>query len=238
MSGESNAQTLDPNAITIGSFASAERDATGVVVVIDVIRAFTTAAIVLANGAARIIMVDDLDAALALRERGVGRYCLGERRGLRPPGFDFGNSPAEIGSVGFDGETLIQTTSNGTRGVAAATSAKRLYAGSLVTAEATVQAILAGPASPVSLVAMGEKERIRADEDEICGLYLRSRLLGRQPDPTAMETLVKTMSRQADTEALSIEDVECCLRTNTVSFAVRVMLEDGLYVATAEYVDL
>ena len=237
MKGRPGSRILETDAITIRSFAGAARDATGVVVIIDVIRAFTTAAIALANGAGRIIMVDDLDAALALRVRGVGRYCLGERRGLKPPGFDFGNSPAEIGSVRFSGETLIQTTSNGTRGIASARNAKRLYAGSLVTAEATVRAILAGPEASVSLVAMGEKERVRAEEDEICALYLRSRLLGRHPDPTAMETFVKTMSRQADTEALSMADVECCLRTNTVSFAIRVMVEDGLYVATAEYVN-
>lgn len=237
MNGRPCSRILETDAITIGSFASAARNATGVVVVIDVVRAFTTAAIALANGAARIVMLDDLDAALALRKRGVGRYCLGERRGLKPPGFDFGNSPAEIGNVRFDGETLIQTTSNGTRGIAATTNSERLYAGSLVTAEATVQAILAGPEARVSLVAMGEKERIRADEDEICALYLRSRLLGRQPDPTALEALVKTMSRQADTEALSMEDIECCLRTNTVSFAVRVMVGGGLCVATAEYVN-
>ena len=47
--------------ISVGSFAAAARAATGVAVVIDVFRAFTTAAIALANGARRIVMVDDLD---------------------------------------------------------------------------------------------------------------------------------------------------------------------------------
>ena len=114
------APALTRDEIAVGSFSGAARAATGVVVIIDVFRAFTTAAVALANGAARIIMVDDLDTALSLRQQGVGRICMGERQGIKPAGFDFGNSPAEISGVRFDGETLIQTTTNGTRGIVAA----------------------------------------------------------------------------------------------------------------------
>lgn len=221
--------------VTIGSFATAAREAAGIVVIIDVFRAFTTAAIALANGADRIVMVDDLDHALALRQRGLGRYCTGERRGIRPDGFDFGNSPAELLDRRFDGETLIQTTSNGTRGVLQATGAGRIYGGSLVAAEATVQAILAAGEGPVSLVAMGDHDRDRADEDEVCALYLRSRLAGRHPDRDALRTLVGTMALRADTVHLSPADVDCCLRVDSVPFAVRIEARDGLHVATAEY---
>ena len=135
----------DPNNITVGSFAKAAEDATGIAVVIDVFRAFTTAAIALANGAARILMVDDLAKALELRDQGTGHYCIGERHGIKPANFDYGNSPAELLDVRFDGKTLIQTTSNGTRGIVAASAAKRIYAGSFVTAEATIQAIGGAP---------------------------------------------------------------------------------------------
>lgn len=221
--------------VTIGSFAGAARGAAGIVVVIDVFRAFTTAAIALANGAARIVVVDDLDQALALRARGIGRYCMGERRGIRPAGFDFGNSPAELLGLRFDGETLIQTTSNGTRGVLQATGAGRIYAGSFVSAEATVQAILAAGPGPVSLVAMGEEHGERADEDEICALYLRSRLAGRHPDRDALQALIGTMALRADGEKLSPADVDCCLDIDRVPFAIRVEADDGLHVATAEY---
>ncbi|BBK30146.1 2-phosphosulfolactate phosphatase [Stella humosa] len=220
--------------VTIGSFADAARGASGTVVVIDVFRAFTTAAVALANGARRIVMVADLDEALALRAQGLGSRCLGERHGIRPDGFDFGNSPAEIADKRFDGETLIQTTSNGTRGVLLAKGAQRIYAGSFVSAEATVRAIQAAGPGPVTLVAMGETSESRADEDEICALYLRSRLAGRRPDPTALATLVATMALRADTVTLSAEDIDCCLRLDSVPFAIRVAIEDGRYIATAE----
>lgn len=103
-----------------------------------------------------ILMVDDVVAALALRERGVGKVCIGERRGLKPTGFDFGNSPHEIRSVSFSGDIVIQTTSNGAKGVVAASGAASVYAASLVNAAATVRAILTSGETEVWLIAAGD----------------------------------------------------------------------------------
>jgi len=43
---------------------------------------------------------------------------MGERKGKKLPGFDYGNSPTEIQAIDFSGKTVIQTTSAGTRGFA------------------------------------------------------------------------------------------------------------------------
>lgn len=225
---------MNPPRIMVTAFSDAAAGATGVAVIIDVFRAFTTAAVALANGAERIVMVGDLDEALALRDSGLGRYCLGERRGVRPERFDFGNSPAEIAGRRFDGETLIQTTSNGTRGILAAGRAQRVYAGALVTAEATVRAIRQGAESDVALVAMGEKDWVRTEEDDLCALYIRARLLGRAPDREALRRLVETMSSRSDTATLSREDMDACLDLDAFDFAVRVRTIDDRQVATAE----
>ena len=130
-----------PAGVSIESFSTGAAKATGTVVVIDVFRAFTTAAIVLHDGAERIVMVDDLEAVLTPRRDGICRYCMGERGGLKLEGFDFGNSPAEVAEWDFTGMSLAQTTSNGTRGILAAKQARRIYAGALVTAQATAKAI-------------------------------------------------------------------------------------------------
>ena len=228
---------LDPQLITIQSFSQGAADASGVAVIIDVFRAFTVAAIALANGAKRIIMVDDLDKALALREQNVGQFCMGERGGLKPAEFDFGNSPSELRNVQFDGETLIQTTSNGTRGILAANGAQKIYAGSFVTADATVASIKKHRDQSVTLVPMGDKDNLRTDEDEICALYLRSRLEGRDPDQIAARRLIETMSPRTDSTTLSLEDIECCLRIDSIPLAVRVRSEDGLFIATAEFLE-
>jgi 2-phosphosulfolactate phosphatase len=92
-----------------------------------------------------IVMVRTVEEALKLREAGIGEICMGEVHGRAPPGFDFGNSPFEISGVDFGGKRILQRTSADTQGVVgAATKAERLYAASLVTADATVRALLSG----------------------------------------------------------------------------------------------
>jgi 2-phosphosulfolactate phosphatase len=106
--------------ISIHSLLEGATRATGTVAVIDVFRAFTTAAVALANGASRIVMVRTVEEALALRDAGIGEVCMGEVGGRTPDGFDFGNSPFEVSGVNFRGKTIIQRTSAGTQGIVAA----------------------------------------------------------------------------------------------------------------------
>jgi 2-phosphosulfolactate phosphatase len=217
--------------VVLGSFHADARAARGVAVVIDVFRAFTTAAVAFANGAESIAIVGDLETALDLRARGVGRYCLGERGGLRPDGFDFGNSPVEILDRQFDGETLIQTTSNGTKGLLAASGADAVYAGSLAIADATVEAVRSEPQAEVHFIAMGADDVERAEEDELCALYMRARLAGRRPDVEAIRRVIETTSARMDSVVLSAADIDFCLTANRYDFAIRVAREDGLTVA-------
>jgi len=226
---------MNSKKIIIGSLASSAEEAKGIVVVIDVFRAFTTAAVAFTNGAEKIVLVDDLDTALSYREEGIGDYCIGERGGNRPQGFDFGNSPSEILDVSFEGRTLIQTTSNGTRGILAAAKAQKIYAGSFATAEGTIKAIENSKETEVSLVAMGNGNE-RADEDEICALYLRSRLLGLKPYYGAVKSLIRTMSKRIDGNTISPGDFDCCMKVGSSPFAIRVSRESNLWVATAETV--
>ena len=115
--------------ISIHSLLEGAIRAAGTVAVIDVFRAFTTAAVALANGASRIVMVRTIEEALALRDAGIGQICMGEVRGRAPPGFDFGNSPFEISGVDFGGKTIIQRTSAGTQGIVAAGTGRTALCG-------------------------------------------------------------------------------------------------------------
>jgi 2-phosphosulfolactate phosphatase len=199
-------------------------------VVIDVFRAFTTAAVAFANGAEAIVMVDEVATALALRDQGVGRRCLGERGGIQLEGFDFGNSPDAIRRLSFAGETLIQTTSNGTRGIAAACRASAVYAASLVNAAATVQALLESGAEEITLVPAGSGQN-RTDEDEVCALYLRALLRGRAPDRDTVARAIETLSPQRDGGVLSREDLAMCLEIDTIPLAIRVESRGELHYA-------
>src|SRR5512139_2519438 len=106
------------------------RKAAGLTVVIDVFRAFTTACYAIAQGAERIIPVGDLDLAYDLKRENPRYLLMGERKGRRPPGFDYGNSPTEIEAADFTRRTLVQTTSAGTQGIANACRADEIITGS------------------------------------------------------------------------------------------------------------
>ena len=225
--------------ISIHSLLEGATRATGTVAIIDVFRAFTTAAVALANGASKIVMVRTVEEALALREAGIGQICMGEVSGRAPDGFDFGNSPFEISTVDFLGKTIIQRTSAGTQGIVAARQAHRLYAASLVTAEATVRAILSGSPDQVSLVAMGDNGIKRTDEDELCAIHLQNRMEGRPGDADAIRRLILAggeVGRFHDPARpyLHPEDGDIALDIDRYDFAVRVEFEDGRPVALIE----
>jgi 2-phosphosulfolactate phosphatase len=225
--------------IRIDSLLTGATGATGVVAIIDVFRAFTTAAVALANNAARIVMVSSVEEALALRANGTGQIRMGEVRGRPPDGFDFGNSPFEVSGIDFAGKTIIQRTSAGTQGIAAASQADRLYAASLVTARATAQAMREPEPEVVTLVAMGKYALTRTDEDELCALHLRNVLEGRPGDKDAVRRVIlasREAARFLDRSRpwLHPEDLEIALDIDRYDFAIRVTSEDGRPVARME----
>ena len=222
--------------IRIESLIEGARRARGTVVIVDVFRAFTTAAVALARGARQIVMVADPAEALALREKGVGEITVGEVNGIRPEGFDFGNSPYEMTQTSLEGKVVIQSTRAGTTGVAAATQAEAVYGASFVVADATAQAVLRDNPSYVTIVAMGWNARVRTDEDELCALYLRNRMQGRRPDPDALRKLVLESGevakfRDPNQPHFHPQDLDITLEVNKYDFAVRIRREDDLLVA-------
>lgn len=222
--------------IRIESLLEGARRARGTVVIVDVFRAFTVSAVALARGADRIVMVAGIDEALRLRRQGVGDITVGEVNGIRPDGFDFGNSPHEMMQADLEGKVVIQSTRAGTTGVAAATEAQAVYAGSLVVADATARAVVKDNPACVTIVAMGWNAAVRTDEDEQCALYLRNRMQGRRPDPQAVRKLVLESSevpkfRDPKQPHFHPEDLDIALETNKYDFAVRVGREGDLLVA-------
>lgn len=105
------------------------------VVVIDVLRASSTIVTALTNGCFAVYPVADPGAA-ALFKRQLGSDCLtgGERRGLKIPGFDLGNSPLEYTAAAVDGQRVILTTSNGTKALLEAQNADEILIGSFLNA--------------------------------------------------------------------------------------------------------
>jgi 2-phosphosulfolactate phosphatase len=225
--------------IHLESLLEGARRATGTVAIIDVFRAFTTAAVALANRASRIVMVGTVEEALALRDSGIGQICMGEVGGRAPAGFDFGNSPFAIQQVDFAGKTIIQRTGAGTQGIVAATGAERLYAAALVTANATARALRSGSPDRITLVAMGNNTVVRTDEDEICALHLRNLLEGRPGHIEAVRQLILAGGEIAhfhDPARPHMHpcDLDIALDVGRYDFAIRVEMEHHRPVARIE----
>jgi len=173
------------------SLIGGARAATGTAIIIDVFRAFTTAAFVFANGAETILPVGGVEEALALRRSHPEWRLMGEVHGHKVPGYDYGNSPDEVSSVDFKGRTVIQRTSSGVQGILAASGADEILVGSFVIAEATVNYIKKRNPKVVSIVAMGWEGDYEVIEDELCGEYLEARLRGERPDFTDMARRIR-----------------------------------------------
>ena len=167
------------------------KKAKGLAVVIDVFRAFTTAAYIFSNGAERIYPVASLERAFSLKDEHPDWILIGERDGIRVQGFDYGNSPYEVSKVDFSRRTIIQTTSAGTQGLMAAMNAEEILPGSFVMAGAIINYIKERSPETVSLVAMGWGGTERSTEDELFADYIEHKLNGMNPDFQAMKQTIR-----------------------------------------------
>ena len=226
--------------IRLASLLDGARSAEGVVIIIDVFRAYTTAAVALSRGVEKIVLVAEIEEAIALREQGVGELCVGEVGGMRPEGFDFNNSPSQMANADIEGKTIIQSTRAGTVGMAAAARAERLYGGSFAVASATVRAVERRRPELITIVAMGSEGIVHVDEDEQCALFLKNLFQGRRADHEAVRTLVLAgeESQKYDDPTkphFPPEDREMALTIDSHDFAISVEREDGLLIARREF---
>ncbi len=129
--------------------ALAGRDLGGTAcVVLDVLRATSTFVTALHHGAKAIIPVAEISEALALRRQQPELLLAGERGGGRISAalaggidFDFGNSPREFISAKVQGQTIVATTTNGTRALRSCAMAATVLAGSFLNLSATAAAL-------------------------------------------------------------------------------------------------
>jgi 2-phosphosulfolactate phosphatase len=147
------------------------------VVLIDVLRACTTAAYAMAGGCERIIPVATVEAATNLAASLDKKVTLlgGEREGKRIDGFDLGNSPLEYTSDVVRRKTIILATTNGTRTISMSQGAKEILIASFVNMRSVVEYIGSLNEDLVTVVCAGQDDRF-ALEDAVCAGMLIERL--------------------------------------------------------------
>ncbi len=216
-----------PMNVRVTRFLEGAREATGHAVIIDVFRAFTTAAFCIAAGAREIVLVADHAQALALKRDDPSLFLTGEIGGRPIPGFDVGNSPSAIERLDLTGRRVIQRTSSGTQGVVAATAARAVVLGSFVVARATVR-YLQRVADEVTVVAMGAAAQEESEEDEQCASYLAASLRGTPPEGHGV---VLRTPLDAWPDWFPRRDAELALEIDRFDFALPVSREGGVLVA-------
>jgi len=205
-------------------------NAKGVVLVIDVLRAFSTAAYAFSRGANQIMLVSTVEEALTLKTQIPNSKAMGEVGGLPPQGFDFGNSPTHINKENLSGVTLIQRTGAGTQGAVRSQNAEVMLASSFVVADATVKFVNKHAVEEVTFVITGQTFQ-GGDEDFACAEYLEELMKGNQP---GKEPFIQRVFDSRDAlqhldpaqTGFPLSDLDYCTQIDKFDFAMPIARED------------
>lgn len=211
--------------------------AKGLCVVIDVLRAFTTAAFAFAAGAKEIFLVSTVEEAFALQKRDPATLLMGELGGLPIPGFHFGNSPFHIQPALLEQRRLVQRTSAGTQGVVRCRHAEKILVSSFVVADATLRRIREINPTHVSLIVTGS---YNGEEDLALAKYLKESLEGKNPsiEPFLEEVKSSPEGRQIldpQYPQYPPEDLGLAVSANQFDFAMEVFKEAEDLVARVQF---
>lgn len=219
------------------------KDATGTAVIIDVFRAFTVEPYLINNGVQKLIPVGDIQIAYDYKNNNANCILIGERNGIKQPGFDYGNSPSQIENIDFSGKTVIHTTSCGTQGITNAKNAKEILTGSLVNANAISKYIIRKKVEEVSLVSLARPGENPSEEDELCAQYIKS-LLENNPLSNLSEDIERLKSTSGSKffdksmqDVFPKKDFYLCTEVDKFNFVLKVNIDinNELYI---EKIDL
>jgi 2-phosphosulfolactate phosphatase len=207
------------------------------VIVIDVLRAFSTAAYAFSRGAKEVVLVSTVDEAVSLKSTIPNSMAMGEVGGLQPEGFDFGNSPTYINEADLSGITMIHRTSAGTQGAVRSQGAETMLAASFVVATATVRYIHNLAAPEVTFVITGRSYN-GGDEDLACAEYLEELLKGNRP---AVKPFLQRVLESRDAfphldpgqRGFPLSDLDYCTQSDRFDFAMPITREEGRLIMRA-----
>ena len=148
-----------------------------VVAVIDVLRASTSIAVALANGAKNIIPFDSSEEVISRSksfERGAVKLA-GERKMLAIPGFDLGNSPREFTREAVEGKTILMSTTNGTVALGAVQGARDVVVASYVNFSAVLAMLRAAARAKtdIAIICAGRDRQFSLEDSACAGRYAR-----------------------------------------------------------------
>ena len=204
-------------------------DPAGVCAVVDVIRASTTLVELAGSGDPEVWLAADHASARAATPRlGPGVLLGGEEGGLRPEGYDFGNSPREVAAGTYAGRRAIFVTTNGTNALRRWSTARRTFVGALRNRDAVARRLLEGATAggSMTVVCAGKEGSLALDDVYTAGAIV-ARIRELRPEaaldeaaivalrvaraqPDAGAALAESQSAQALIDVGLADDVPYC----------------------------
>jgi 2-phosphosulfolactate phosphatase len=148
------------------------------VVIVDVLRASTTVATALGNGAKTVIPLLGADEVIT-RSKEFSRSAVllaGEQNMRAIAGFDLGNSPQEFSPGAVEGKTILITTTNGTRALLGVQGARDIVIASYVnfTAVLALMKVAASSETDIAIICAGEEGSFTLEDAACAGRYVRA----------------------------------------------------------------
>jgi len=181
-------------------------------IVIDILRATTTAAVALFNGAREIIPTAALGDATSLKQKLDHSSVLlgGEREGQKVEGFDLGNSPFEYSSKVVENKSIILASTNGSAALLCGSEAENCLSCAFINVTAVLEQVLTFK-KDAAIICAGNKGGFSL-EDALCGGMLVRRLLDNDKnveldnDATAVALKLYDQNKDNIREAISESD--------------------------------
>ena len=148
------------------------------VLIVDVLRASTTVATALGNGAKTVIPVEGADEVISRsKEFARSQILLAGEQKMHPiAGFDIGNSPQAFTPAVVEGKTILITTTNGTRTLLGVQNARDIVIASYVNFSAVLalMKVAASSSTDVAIICAGEEGSFTLEDSACAGRYVRA----------------------------------------------------------------
>jgi 2-phosphosulfolactate phosphatase len=208
-----------------------------IAIVIDALRATSTATQALAAGYRRVLCSDSIERAVGLR--GPGRVLAGERHTVMPSGFDQGNSPREA-AVRRGGELVLATTNGAPAITSAARQARTALLACMLNLDAVIEALQRVAGADIQIVCSGTNGGAALEDAYVAGRISR-RLAGERSDaalvaeavcrayPDPLAAFISSEDARALVAAGLGEDIAYCARESVLDLVpVATFVDDGV----------
>jgi 2-phosphosulfolactate phosphatase len=199
----------------------------GAIIIIDVFRAFTTAAYVLARSPTHYILTTQSSVIARLIPNYINPLLIGKPEKQASLAYHIPNSPTRTMDVEIRHKTILHRTEAGAKGILQALNkqSKIVLAASFVNAAATVRYIKMHNIDHIDILPMGHEAVTPSLEDDICAHYIHALINGRN---MCVQAFIPSIKEEAgryffgdDQWQYPREDFVRCLELNQFNFAIQ-----------------